>query len=78
MTSTGFAMPELTAKTVTPKAQSRDVTVASGHRPALDACYGEIGIPAVAAAARYQGPGKNAAYAPVTNEWKAHFADEPA
>jgi hypothetical protein len=31
---------------------------------ALDRCYGEIGIPAVAAAARYQGGAKNPAYAP--------------
>lgn len=34
---------------------------------ALDHRYGEIGISAVAAAARYQGAGKNPAYAPVAN-----------
>jgi len=31
---------------------------------ALHLCYGEIGISAVAAAARYQGSAKNPAYAP--------------
>jgi hypothetical protein len=35
----------------------------------LDRRYGEIGISAVAAAARYQGGGKNPAYAPVANRW---------
>lgn len=31
----------------------------------LHLCYGQIGISAVAAAARYQGGAKNTAYAPV-------------
>jgi hypothetical protein len=70
-------MPDATDKIATPKAQSCDATTTSDHRPALDGCYGKIGISAVAAAARYQGPGKNAAYAPVTNKWEAPFADEP-
>jgi hypothetical protein len=39
------------------------------HSTALDRCYGQIGISAVAAAARYQGGGKNPAYAPVANRW---------
>jgi hypothetical protein len=39
------------------------------HGTALDRCYGQIGISAVAAAARYQGGGKNPAYAPVVNRW---------
>jgi hypothetical protein len=39
-------------------------------RPALDACYGQIGISAVAAAARYQGTAKNPAYAPTPNDWR--------
>ncbi len=39
------------------------------HGTALDRCYGQIGISAVAAAARYQGAGKNPAYAPVVNRW---------
>jgi len=37
---------------------------------ALDRCYGQIGISAVAAAARYQGGAKNPAYAPVPNNWR--------
>ena len=36
---------------------------------AIQHYYGEIGIPAVAAAVRYQGDFKNAAYAPVAIEW---------
>jgi hypothetical protein len=39
------------------------------HGTALDRRYGQIGISAVAAAARYQGVGKNPAYAPVANRW---------
>ena len=35
----------------------------------LDRCYGQIGISAVAAAARYQGSAKNPAYAPVPHKW---------
>jgi hypothetical protein len=41
----------------------------ANHGTALDRCYGQIGISAVAAAARYQGAGKNPAYAPVANRW---------
>jgi hypothetical protein len=37
----------------------------SDQDTALHLCYGEIGISAVAAAARYQGGAKNPAYAPV-------------
>ena len=35
----------------------------------LDQRYRQIGIPAVAAAARYQGSAKNPAYAPVRRHW---------
>lgn len=35
---------------------------------ALQRCYGQIGISAVAAAARYQGDSKNPAYAPAAVE----------
>jgi hypothetical protein len=34
---------------------------------ALQHCYKQIGIPAVAAAVRYQGDSKNPAYAPVAS-----------
>jgi hypothetical protein len=48
--------------------------------PALDACYGQIGISAVAAAARYQGTAKNPAYAPTSNDWRwrLRYAEELA
>ena len=36
---------------------------------AIQHYYGEIGIAAIAAAVRYQGDFKNAAYAPVAIEW---------
>jgi hypothetical protein len=45
-------------------------------RPALDACYGRIGISAVAAAARYQGDAKNPAYAPTSTHWRDQYARE--
>jgi hypothetical protein len=47
-------------------------------RPALDACYGQIGISAVAAAARYQGSAKNTAYAPTPTDWRLQYAEELA
>jgi hypothetical protein len=47
-------------------------------RPALDACYKQIGISAVAAAAQYQGNAKNPAYAPAPNYWRAQYVDELA
>ncbi len=37
----------------------------SDENLALQLCYGQIGISAVAAAVRYQGDAKNPAYAPV-------------
>jgi hypothetical protein len=39
----------------------------SDEAVALHLCYRQIGISAVAAAARYQGSAKNQAYAPVDN-----------
>ena len=39
------------------------------HGTALDRCYGQIGISAVAAAARYQGGARNPAYAPAPIKW---------
>jgi hypothetical protein len=40
-----------------------------GESLALDRCYRQIGISAVAAAVRYQGGSKNPAYAPVPLNW---------
>jgi hypothetical protein len=45
---------------------------------ALDRRYGQIGISAVAAAARYQGSAKNPADAPVSNKWRDLFAEAAA
>jgi hypothetical protein len=44
---------------------------------ALARRYGQIGISAVAAAARYQGEARNPAYAPAPSKW-VEPADEPA
>jgi len=41
---------------------------------ALHRRYGQIGISAVAAAVRYQGSGKNAAYAPAASQRQDHAA----
>ena len=41
----------------------------------LDQRYRQIGIPAVAAAARYHGAAKNPAYAPVAAKWHDHAGD---
>jgi hypothetical protein len=41
----------------------------------LDQRYQQIGIPAVAAAARYQGAAKNPAYAPAANYWQDRAGD---
>ena len=62
--------------------QMAELREVSGHdpqpRPALDACYGQIGISAVAAAAKYQGNAKNPAYAPASNDWRVQYAKELA
>jgi hypothetical protein len=41
----------------------------------LDQRYRQIGIPAVAAAARYHGAAKNPAYAPVAPNWHDRAGD---
>jgi hypothetical protein len=75
-------MPDVTAKTTEKNTQAADAPKHSGVDSAagraLDDCYGQIGISAVAAAARYQGLGKNTAYAPAANNWRAHFVDDTA
>jgi hypothetical protein len=44
----------------------------------LARCYGQIGISAVAAAARYQGSAKNPAYAPTSSKWRDRIAEAAA
>jgi len=80
MHKTGFRMPDVSAKTnklTNQVAEVRKISGANGvTRPALDACYGRIGISAVAAAARYQGDAKNPAYAPTPTNWRAKYVEE--
>jgi hypothetical protein len=74
-------MPDATAeldKTTSQAADAQGVSGDSPARPALHARYGQIGISAVAAAARYQGLAKNLAYAPAPNDWRIHYAEELA
>jgi hypothetical protein len=61
-----------TAKNTAPKNTPRRAdTITQPAEPgtALHRRYGQIGISAVAAAVRYQGGGKNPAYAPVAIRW---------
>jgi hypothetical protein len=75
-------MPDATAELDRTRSQTADAqgipSENSPARPALDARYGQIGISAVAAAVRYQGLAKNPAYAPAPNDWRIHYAEEPA
>ena len=75
-------MPNATAArngTMSQIAERREISGSDAQaRPALDACYGQIGISAVAAAARYQGAAKNQAYAPTPNDWRLQYAEELA
>jgi hypothetical protein len=45
---------------------------------ALADCYGQIGISAVAAAARYQGSARNPVYAPASSKWRDRIAEAAA
>jgi hypothetical protein len=50
----------------------------AGERTELAHRYRQIGISAVAAAARYQGLAKNPAYAPAPINWRNERAEEAA
>ena len=75
-------MPNVTAArngTMSQPAEGHEISGSDAQvRPALDARYGQIGISAVAAAARYQGTAKNPAYAPAPNDWRLQYAEELA
>jgi hypothetical protein len=77
-----IGMPDATVELDGTISQTADAQGISGDsspaRPALDARYGQIGISAVAAAVRYQGLAKNLAYAPASNDWRIHYAEELA
>jgi hypothetical protein len=49
-----------------------------GESTTLDGRYRQIGISAVAAAARYQGSAKNPAYAPASTNWRHRIAEAAA
>jgi hypothetical protein len=69
-------MREVAAKSANKTAQKeQNHCEVAGDATALDRCYGEIGISAVAAAARYQGTAKNPAYAPTSTQWCDRFAE---
>jgi len=61
-------MKTVTAQTAKTTGQNTDARTLlsenTGQNTALDRCYRQIGISAVAAAVRYQGAAKNPAYAP--------------
>ena len=58
-------MNDVTADAAKKTASQRAARKTCGENLALQLCYGQIGISAVAAAVRYQGGAKNLAYAPV-------------
>jgi len=58
-------MQDVTANTAKNTSNQRKRRKSSDETVALHLCYRQIGISAVAAAARYQGDAKNPAYAPV-------------
>lgn len=74
-------MKDVTAETAKKTAQKTEKTDQAARlstdRTELDRRYGQIGISAVAAAARYLGAAKNSAYAPAEARWTVR-ADEAA
>lgn len=64
-----------TAKKIDQKKLHRET---HGEATSLTGRYGQIGISAVAAAARYQGSAKNPAYAPASSQWRDRFAEAAA
>jgi len=75
----GFTMQNVTAESAKKNALMRgnDHKTSSETMP-LDRRYGQIGISAVAAAARYQGDGKDSACAPESAKWRDLFAEAAA
>jgi hypothetical protein len=68
MKGMGFHMTSITAEQAKKSSQKTSARKPPGE--VLDQRYHDIGIPAVAAAARYQGAAKNPAYAPVAPKWE--------
>jgi hypothetical protein len=68
----GFHMTSIAAELA--KA-GKKTTARKAPGEVLDQRYRQIGIPAVAAAARYHGAAKNPAYAPVVAKWHERAGD---
>ena len=60
---------------VAKQSKQRCETVQCSEKETLQRYYGQIGVPAVAAAVRYQGDSKNPVYPPVKINLGSH--DEP-
>ena len=72
----GYIMRDVTADLAEKTNQKNsDDRRAAGESTALDRRYGQIGISAVVAAARYQGSAKNPASAPGSDKWRDLFAE---
>jgi hypothetical protein len=69
----GFRMTSIAAELA--KKSGKKTTTRQMPGELLDQRYRQIGIPAVAAAARYQGAAKNPAYAPATTKWYDRAGD---
>jgi hypothetical protein len=67
----GFRMTSIAAEL----AKAGKATARKTPGEVLDQRYRQIGIPAVAAAARYHGAAKNPAYAPVATKWHDRAGD---
>jgi hypothetical protein len=65
------------ATVVAKQSKQRCETVKCSENETLQRYYGQIGIPAVAAAVRYQGDSKNPVYAPVRIKLHLGSHDEP-
>jgi hypothetical protein len=69
-TGMGFCMTSIAAELA--KNTGQKTTARKNPGEMLDQRYRQIGIQAVAAAARYHGAAKNPAYAPVSAKWYEH------
>ncbi len=69
------AFADLARKTNPKKGNDRKI---HGEGTVLAGCYRQIGISAVAAAARYQGNAKNPVYAPTSGKWRDRIAEAAA
>jgi hypothetical protein len=67
-------MEDVAANSAKKTSDQRELSNSFKEHIALHLCYGQIGISAVAAAARYQGDFKNPAYAPAAVGSNKHGA----